>query len=103
MPAHEAGALLDTRELGQCAIDSRPLPDSLGSLFKSIRAKLLSRLKLNRAECTSERGSKCSCDPEADERHHAWLVVGKFAPCPANEDEAAIKEDDCPKDGWNKL
>jgi hypothetical protein len=32
MPAHEAGALLDTRELGQCAIDSRPLPDSLGSL-----------------------------------------------------------------------
>src|ERR1700745_890342 len=27
---------------------------------------------------------------------HAWLVVGKFAPCPVNED-------DCPKDGWNKL
>ena len=47
--AHEAGALLDARQLGQWAIDPRPLPDALGSLFKSIRAQLLSRLKLKGA------------------------------------------------------
>jgi hypothetical protein len=38
-----------------------------------------------KAECRSERSSKSDYDRQADECHHAGLVVGKFAPCPADK------------------
>ena len=41
---------------------------------------------LEEAECCGERRAKGDYDRQADEGHHAGLVVGKFAPCPADED-----------------
>ena len=41
---------------------------------------------LEEAEGCGERRSKGDYDRQADEGHHAGLAVGKFAPCPANED-----------------
>ncbi len=47
----------------------------------------------------SERDDDC----QADESHHAGLSIGKFAPCPADKDQAAINEDDRSEDGGDKL
>ena len=82
-----------------------------GSHFKPVteehdrnqRREFPPNVNLEQAECRSERSSKCGYDPQADESHHAGLVIGKFAPCSADENEAAINEDDCSKDGGNKF
>ena len=60
-------------------------------------------VNLERTEGRCERRPKCGCDSQADESHHAWLVIGKFAPCSPDENEAATNEDECSEDGWNKF
>ncbi|HEY5177996.1 MAG TPA: hypothetical protein VII95_20765 [Terriglobales bacterium] len=41
---------------------------------------------LEKAECCGERRPKGDYDRQADECHHAGLAVGKFDPCPSDED-----------------
>ena len=48
---------------------------------------------LEKAECCGERRSKGNCDCQADEGHHAGLVVRQLAPCTTDENEATVNED----------
>jgi hypothetical protein len=48
---------------------------------------------LEEPECCGERRTKGNCDRQADEGHHAGLVLRKLAPCPADENEATVNED----------
>ena len=59
-------------------------------------------VNLEEAECRRERCSKSDDDRQADQRHHARRVIGKLAPCPADEDQAAIHEDDRAEDSGDK-
>src|ERR1035441_5305831 len=40
---------------------------------------------------------------KSDGYHHAKVVIGKFASCPADEDYAIENGDRCSEDGWDKL
>ena len=44
------------------------------------------------AERSSQRGNKSNRDPEADEGHHAGLVVRNLVPRSADKDKATVKE-----------
>jgi hypothetical protein len=35
--------------------------------------------------------------------HHAWLAIGKFAPCSADENEASINKNNRSEDGRNEF
>ena len=54
------------------------------------RRKFPPNVNFKEAECRSERRSKSDNDRQADQRHHARLVIGKFASCSADENKAAI-------------
>jgi hypothetical protein len=55
-------------------------------------------LNLEMAESRSERSSKGDYYPQADKCHHAGLVIGKFAPSSADENEPTVNEDDRSKE-----
>src|ERR1035441_5901950 len=50
-----------------------------------------------------ERRTKGNYDRQADEGHHSGLAVGEFAPCPAEDDEAAINKDHRSEDCRDKF
>src|SRR5207253_4076333 len=53
---------------------------------------------LEKTESCGKRRAKGHCDCQADEGHHAGLVVRKLAPGPTDEDETAVNEDRCSED-----
>ena len=55
-------------------------------------------LNLEKTESCGKRRTKGHCDRQADEGHHAGLVVRKLAPRPTDENEAAVNEDDRSED-----
>jgi hypothetical protein len=66
------------------------------------RCKFPPDFDLKEAECCSERRTKSNCDRQADEGHHAGLVVCKLAPCPTNEDETTVNKDHRSEDWGNQ-
>ena len=42
-------------------------------------------------------------DGESNERHHAGLAVRNLAPCPTNENQASVKENNRPENWSDKL
>jgi hypothetical protein len=60
-------------------------------------------INLEQAESCGERRSERDYDRQADQSHHAGFVVGKFAPCPADEDQPAINKDGRSKNGRNEF
>ena len=58
--------------------------------YRNQRCEFPPHFDLEEAKCRSQRRTKRDDDGQTDERHHAWLMVGKLTLCPPHEHEASI-------------